>query len=322
MSPLRLLVAVAALVALITAFATPVSATTALLMAAFALLPLLISHRIGVARREHDKTRFVTKQSSIMSADALIRTLAAAGWLMSIAQLDRIGASEPMTITLLLSVLALCGLPVRLLERASRTTSLTLDAEAVTVFGPSGTRVVRFEDLRQVRVDGTSITLHGAEAVTFTVHGVTPRRTARRIAAAIEQARETWATGDRARPTTVEDRLRRADGQDFAAWLQQIDALSISGRPHRTAYRDDAGLDEDALWQTLERSEAPRDVRAAAARILGRTSEGRVRVAERVRVVDDERTRAVIEASQKAQEEAAAELEAIEAESVERDVGR
>jgi hypothetical protein len=319
----RVIVAIAALVAVVAALATPVSAVTSLLMAAFALLPLLIVHPTGVAIREDDKTRYVLRQSSVISADAFIRLLAAAGWLGAMTQLGRNGSSEPMTFTLLLSVIALCGLPLRLVERASRTTSIIIDADAVTIFGPSGTRVVRFQDLREVRLVGTEVTLlGGAEIVGFSAHGVAAGIAARRIVRAIEHAHGVWTARDRARGSPVEDRLRRAEGQDFASWLKELDALSIADRAHRAAYRDDAGLDEDALWQTLERQEATPEVRAAAARILGRTSEGRVRVAECVRVVDDDRTRAALEASQKSYEEAAAELEALDAEALARDVGR
>jgi len=102
--------------------------------------------------------------------------------------------------------------------------------------------------------------------------------------AAPERAREAFAAV-----------IERAPGEPLRDWLARVDAIAVGAQ----GYRSSATASRDELWSLLEDPDASPNARAAAARLLSRVApdELRVRVADVLSTVRDERARVRIAAS-------------------------
>lgn len=319
-------VPIAALAALAAAALAPVSiAARVLLVVAYLGLPLFATVRRGVPIAERGGLRILTQEASWLRTDTITRFVAAFAWVAATPGLlgHSFGIDDggppvlAFFIALTLSMVTLVGLLRRMTLKPERMPSVLVETEGVTLFGEKPD-VVRFDDLVDVQHDASSITLvtaaHGA--VGMVVENV---HVAGGAHAAIVDAWQAWEKSARGAKSSLESLLARPRGASARAWLGNLDSLSLAGEAG-AAYRG-GGVDEEELWSTLGQSDASPDARAAAARLLARDDESRVRVADLVRVVSDDATRARIEATLKPTEEAAAELEAMEAEAMEREVG-
>ena len=102
--------------------------------------------------------------------------------------------------------------------------------------------------------------------------------------AAPERAREAFAAV-----------IERAPGEALRDWLARVDTIAIGAQ----GYRSSASASPEELWSLLEDPDASPNARAAAARLLRRVApdELRVRVADVLSTVRDERARVRIAAS-------------------------
>lgn len=116
---------------------------------------------------------------------------------------------------------------------------------------------------------------------------------ASQLHAAVERAHG-MAAPERA-PEAFASVLERTPGESLRDWLARVDTIAM-GAP---GYRSTATASATELWEVLEDPDATPNVRAAAARMLKRLApdELRVRVAEVLSTVRDERARVRIAAS-------------------------
>lgn len=233
----------------------------------------------------------------------------------------------PVTLTALafaipLTVGTLFGVFRNLAARPSDA-AVVVDDDSVTLM-LEPTRVVLFEALRGVARNERSVSLEVGDAggaqstVTIETSGA---EASARIALAIEEAWAAWKARPPVTRSATEALLAKPAGVTARDWIERIDATPVAKPGAGDAYRT-GGVDADSLWATLDDPNAAPEARAAAARLLHADETNHVRVADAVRVVDDPDTRARIEATLKPAEEAAAELEALETESLRRTLGR
>ena len=273
--------------------------------------------------------RFITGRAPWMERDVTLRIMAAAALAVAAPGLlgDLSHASTPTLLGLVFgipfAITAVLGTLRRMFAKTHEG-SVLVERESVTVF-EEPIRVVRYADLQKVDVVDKKVTLTvigRGELEATTVEIMTgSARTGAAIARAIDEAWDAWRRAGAGAKSTTEVLLQKPDGLSARAWLERIDAMPVAKPGETDAYRG-RGVDADALWSTLNDPAASADARAAAARLLHADDAHRVRVAEAVRVEADAETRARIEATLKPADEAAAELEALEAEATARDVGR
>jgi hypothetical protein len=286
-------------------------------MALYCVLPFALHVPIGSAA-PGDPRRILIGTSPLMFLDRAVRIFGALMFLgLAIAQSALLGAYG----VLLGFTCALVGLatgPIRVLMKGEP--SVTLDATTMTIADAGGTRTLRYADIRTIEREREALTIvtrTGREYIR--VGGASGAKVASALAERLLAAK---AAG--ARHEELEGRaaslVRRDPGSSARAWLMKIDA-TVDAMRASGGYRGER-LDDEELWALLRDDAADPDLRAAAARVLGKQADAptRVRIEEAVGEAPPE-VRVRVAAATKEIDEAAAELESIEAEETKRAAG-
>ncbi len=325
-SGVRSLVVVAALLSAVAAFVVPGSLAYAAGMVGFMLLPLLLGSGVGKVSPTAGGVRYGTSRSQDQAMDLTFRIIG----VVAVAAFAYFGSIRDATIFAVFGALIGNGCAALLLlnligsffvaERGPN--GVTLEATTLSLAMGDGIKVVSYDDLRTVKVDGRTVTLAtSTERHVVFVNG--PAARAVDLARRINEAKASAAVAAHARDDVRMEGLRRASGVSTREWFGRIDALAAASRAG-DAYRGRA-IDEEHLCGVLADEEADVESRTAAARALASSDnpEVRTRVASTVKDISDDRARVRVELAMRADtDEAVAEMEALEMEELRETAGR
>ena len=306
-------------------------------MIAFLLLPLLVAPRrgrfVGGEDGEDGEEKVLTGWSPFELVEMFARALGSAAWIAVIgpalgtrSDSAVVGGIYGFLFGTACVAIAAAGWWRGMRRPDADTPAVTLERTTVTVRNAGGTHVLRYADLREVRVDEATVWLSTAtEQLSVVVASGRPRQVAHEIAQRIERAKKADAKAARAAragESRTPAALKRPHGATAREWLTQLDALAELWRGAE-GYRG-GGIDEDELWRTLGDENAHLEARTAAARVLTRRSDDqavRVRVDAAVKELPEPVRVRVASALAPEVEEAAAAFEAAEMAELERGIG-
>lgn len=327
-SGVRSLVVVAALLSAVAAFVVPGSLAYAAGMIGFMLLPLLLGSGVGKAIPTAGGVRYGTSRSPDQNIELTFRGMG----VLAFAAFAYFTSFPDGMLFALFGAMIGNGCAALILLNVVRSffvaergpNSVTLDATTLSLAmgAGGGIKVVRYDDLRNVQVDGRDVRLAtSTESHTVVVDG--PPARAADLARRINEAKASAAVAAHAHDDVRMEGLRRASGVSTREWFGRIDALAAASRAG-DAYRGRA-IDEEHLCGVLADEEADVESRTAAARALASSDnpEVRTRVASTVKDISDDRARVRVELAMRADtDEAVAEMEALEMEELRETAGR